>query len=90
MFLAGANWFVKNQDGDGGWPSDVVFNPKKKKYPKADEIPPGISFKIPAFHLAFLDFFFSFDGQFMCILYILSKLLLYLFIMPLFILAEFY
>jgi len=41
MFLAGANWFVKNQDGDGGWPSDVVFNPKKKKYPKADEIPPG-------------------------------------------------
>ena len=41
MFSAGADWFVKNQDERGGWPSHVVFNPKRKKYPQAEEIPPG-------------------------------------------------
>lgn len=41
MFLHGANWFIKNQDSEGGWPSNVVFNPGSKKYPKAQEIQPG-------------------------------------------------
>jgi len=41
MFIDGANWFVKNQDAHGGWPSNVVFNPGRKKYPEAEEIPAG-------------------------------------------------
>jgi len=41
MFFHGANWFLKNQDKNGGWPSLVVFNKDRKKYPKAEEIPAG-------------------------------------------------
>jgi len=41
MFVAGADWFIKNQDEKGGWPSNVVFNPRRKKYPQAEEIPAG-------------------------------------------------
>jgi len=41
MFLHGAAWFLENQDLVGGWPSHVVFNKDKKKYPKAEEIPAG-------------------------------------------------
>jgi len=41
MFIDGSNWFVKNQDANGGWPSNVVFNPGRKKYPEAEEIPEG-------------------------------------------------
>lgn len=41
MFVSGADWFVKNQDEKGGWPSNVVFNPRRKKYPQAEEIPAG-------------------------------------------------
>ena len=41
MFIDGADWFVSNQDERGGWPSNVIFNPGRKKYPQADEIPPG-------------------------------------------------
>jgi heparosan-N-sulfate-glucuronate 5-epimerase len=41
MFIHGANWFINNQDSEGGWPSNVVFNPGHKKYPKAQEIQPG-------------------------------------------------
>jgi len=41
QFFHGANWFLNNQDKNGGWPSLVVFNKDKKKYPKADEIPAG-------------------------------------------------
>jgi len=41
MFFHGANWFVRNQDKSGGWPSHVVFNKDQKKYPKARELSPG-------------------------------------------------
>ena len=41
MFFHGADWFLENQDESGGWPSFVIFNKEKKKYPKADEIRPG-------------------------------------------------
>jgi len=41
MFFHGANWFVRNQDKSGGWPSLVVFNKDQKKYPKARELSPG-------------------------------------------------
>ncbi|XP_023326953.1 D-glucuronyl C5-epimerase [Eurytemora carolleeae] len=41
MFLDGANWFLENQDENGGWPSNVIFNQGQKKYPKAAEIQPG-------------------------------------------------
>lgn len=41
MFFHGANWFVRNQDKSGGWPSHVVFNKDQKKYPKAGELSPG-------------------------------------------------
>eukprot|EP00092_Neocalanus_flemingeri_P004031 GFUD01004338.1.p1 GENE.GFUD01004338.1~~GFUD01004338.1.p1 ORF type:complete len:566 (+),score=104.01 GFUD01004338.1:934-2631(+) len=41
MFFHGAKWFLKNQDKNGGWPSEVVFNKDRKKYPKAEEIPAG-------------------------------------------------
>jgi len=41
MFIHGANWFINNQDSEGGWPSNVMFNPGRKKYPKAKEIQPG-------------------------------------------------
>ena len=41
MFFHGANWFVRNQDASGGWPSHVVFNKDQKKYPKAKELSPG-------------------------------------------------
>ena len=41
MFFHGANWFMRNQDKSGGWPSLVLFNKDQKKYPKADELAPG-------------------------------------------------
>jgi len=41
MFFHGANWFMRNQDKSGGWPSLVVFNKDQKKYPKAAELSPG-------------------------------------------------
>jgi len=42
MFMHGANWFIKNQDPTtGGWPTPIVFNKDRKKYPKAAEIKPG-------------------------------------------------
>jgi len=41
MFVDGANWFINNQDSEGGWPSNVVFNPGRKKYPRADELAAG-------------------------------------------------
>jgi len=41
MFLNAADWFLKSQDKQGGWPSNVVFNHKRKKYPQAKEIQPG-------------------------------------------------
>jgi heparosan-N-sulfate-glucuronate 5-epimerase len=41
MFLDGAKWFLENQDEQGGWSSNVVFNQGRKKYPKAAEIQPG-------------------------------------------------
>merc|ERR1712098_44229 len=42
MFMHGANWFVKNQDpSTGGWPTPIVFNKDRKKYPQAAEIEPG-------------------------------------------------
>jgi len=41
MFIHGADWFVRNQDTNGGWPSNVVFNKNRKKYPEAEEIPAG-------------------------------------------------
>jgi len=41
MFFHGADWFVRNQDENGGWPSNVVFNKNQKKYPEAEEIAAG-------------------------------------------------
>lgn len=41
MFFHAADWFLENQDANGGWPSHVVFNEGRKKYPHAEEIPPG-------------------------------------------------
>jgi len=41
LFLAGADWFVKWQDSDGGWPSQITFNKDSKKYPRAGEVLPG-------------------------------------------------
>jgi heparosan-N-sulfate-glucuronate 5-epimerase len=41
MFFHGADWFLNNQDDSGGWPSDVVFNKHRKKYPEAEEIGRG-------------------------------------------------
>ena len=46
MFLDGANWFLENQDENGGWPSNVIFNQGQKKYPKAAEIQPGKKWRI--------------------------------------------
>jgi len=60
MFFHGADWFVNNQDSDGGWPSNVVFNKGRKKYPGAEELKAGwygamcqgqaISVLVRAFH----------------------------------------
>ena len=41
MFFHGADWFLNNQDSSGGWPSQVVFNKDRKKYPMAGELRPG-------------------------------------------------
>ena len=42
LFLHGADWLVSNQDQDtGGWPTPVVFNKDRKKYPGADEVGVG-------------------------------------------------
>lgn len=41
QFFSGADWILKNQDVNGGWPVDVIFNKDKTKYPKAGEIEPG-------------------------------------------------
>ena len=41
MFYHGADWFVNNQDSGGGWPSNVVFNKDRKKYPGAEELQAG-------------------------------------------------
>lgn len=41
MFIDGADWFVGNQDERGGWPSNVIFNQGRKKYPQAEELHPG-------------------------------------------------
>merc|ERR1719483_407691 len=41
LFYHGADWFVNNQDTIGGWPSLVVFNKDRKKYPKAEEVQTG-------------------------------------------------
>jgi len=41
MFFHGADWFLNNQDGAGGWPSHVVFNKDRKKYPGAEEVRAG-------------------------------------------------
>eukprot|EP00096_Caligus_rogercresseyi_P014573 TRINITY_DN7080_c0_g1_i1.p1 TRINITY_DN7080_c0_g1~~TRINITY_DN7080_c0_g1_i1.p1 ORF type:complete len:314 (-),score=68.16 TRINITY_DN7080_c0_g1_i1:209-1150(-) len=41
MFLSAADWFLRNQDRNGGWPVNVLFNEKKLKYLKAEEIQPG-------------------------------------------------
>lgn len=41
MFFHGADWFLKNQDMSGGWPSHVVFNKERKKYPGAEEVAAG-------------------------------------------------
>jgi len=41
MFYHGADWFLANQDEEGGWPSLVTFNKDHKKYQNAKEIPPG-------------------------------------------------
>ena len=60
MFFHGADWFVNNQDSGGGWPSNVIFNKGRKKYPGAEELEPGwygamcqgqaISVLVRAFH----------------------------------------
>ena len=60
MFFHGADWFVENQDAGGGWPSNVVFNKGRKKYPGAEELQAGwygamcqgqaISVLVRAFH----------------------------------------
>ena len=60
MFFHGADWFVNNQDSGGGWPSNVVFNKDRKKYPGAEELEAGwygamcqgqaISVLVRAFH----------------------------------------
>ena len=41
QFLHGADWFVGTQDKSGGWPSMVVFNRGRKKYPGAQEVKVG-------------------------------------------------
>ncbi|TRY79320.1 hypothetical protein TCAL_10053 [Tigriopus californicus] len=41
MFYTGANWLRHNQDAQGGWPVNVVFNRDHTKYKFADEIQPG-------------------------------------------------
>lgn len=41
LFHHGADWFLNNQDTIGGWPSLVVFNKDRKKYPKAEEVGTG-------------------------------------------------
>jgi len=42
MFLHGADWFVTNQDPEtGGWPTPVIFNKDRRKYPGAGEIGRG-------------------------------------------------
>ena len=41
MFFHGADWFLENQDGSGGWPSQVVFNKERRKYPGAEEVGAG-------------------------------------------------
>lgn len=41
MFYTAANWLRRNQDPQGGWPVDVVFNKDHSKYKAAEEIPPG-------------------------------------------------
>ena len=41
MFFHGAEWFLNNQDESGGWPSQVVFNKDRKKYPGAAELEAG-------------------------------------------------
>lgn len=41
QFLHGANWFLRAQDSEGGWPSQITFNKESKKYPRAGEVLPG-------------------------------------------------
>ena len=41
FFLSGADWFLRNQDGAGGWPMKIVFNKGWAKYPGAGELPEG-------------------------------------------------
>ena len=41
MFFHGAEWFLNNQDESGGWPSQVVFNKDRKKYPGAAQLEAG-------------------------------------------------
>jgi len=41
QFLDAADWFMDNQDDNGGWPSQVTFNRGSKKYPGAGEVAPG-------------------------------------------------
>ncbi|XP_040567841.1 D-glucuronyl C5-epimerase [Lepeophtheirus salmonis] len=41
MFMSAVDWFVNNQDRNGGWAANILFNEKKLKYSKADEIMPG-------------------------------------------------
>ena len=41
LFNQGADWLLRNQDSNGGWPNTVVFNKDRSKYAGADEIQPG-------------------------------------------------
>lgn len=41
LFLQAADWFLDTQDSSGGWPSLVIFNRRRAKYPAAGEVPPG-------------------------------------------------